>query len=380
MSTPTVRSLAELQKTASTSRVLNLLRVAARAGDEPEHRHHPFFRHPRLNRAIFLKHRLRRDELELFPAGRQTVTKIVIPMDGADLRLGGRSVFIDQMNYEAIMRATLGERWVNDLEDHELLRILDDLPSFDPFLLREQLKRHGRSPARCYFEISDGDLARMHRYVEGEIRRLIELCFADGQHTGREGAAAKLVRKILSITVDEDTEPLRLTLRLDKAEYQEGVFCWKGFLYYKWTVAETLKAVEAIASGILSMRPRGPVEPETRAELQRSRQYVAQALVKVRDAARETLRVYDRAYQGLVEGEPQGFREFLLGAPSMFSDLGERLGAVQHVVSFWNYRFPPGKPPFVGAQELFDILADFEDGLSFPELSGLAEPAQARRA
>ena len=266
MSGSNVRSLAELQKSASTSRVLNLLRVAQRAGDDPEHSNRPFFRHPRLNRSIVLKHRLRRDERELFPDGRQTATKIVIPMDGGDLRLGGRSVFVDQTNYDAIMRSALGERWEADTSDRDLLEILDALPSFDPFLLRENLKRHNREPGRCYFEISDGDLARMHRYVEAEIRRLIDLCFAGADNSaGREGAGAKLVRKILSITVDADTEPLRLTLKLDKGEYQEGVFCWKGFLYYKWTLTESLKNVEAVATEIMTIRPRGPSEPEQRA-------------------------------------------------------------------------------------------------------------------
>jgi hypothetical protein len=46
----------------------------------------------------------------------------------------------------------------------------------------------------------------------------------------------------------------------------------------------------------------------------------------------------------------------------MFSRLGEQLGALQHIVSFWRYRFAPGRAP-VGAGELIDILMDFEAGL-----------------
>lgn len=374
MSVSSVRNLANLQQTASTARVLNLLRIAQRSGGEAEHAAQPFFRHPQLNRAIILKHRLRRNEREAFGDGRQTATKIVIPIDAADLKLGGRSVFVDQLNYEAVMHASLGERWITFGEDREMLEIIDALPSLDPFLLREHLKRHSRSPARCYFEVSDADLDRMHRYVEGEIRQLIDLCFADGG-AGRAGAGAKLVRKILSITVDEDTEPLRLTLRLEKNEYQEGVFCWKGFLYYKWTIAESLKNVEQVAAAIACLRPGGQAEPDVKAYLQKARETLSRSVLEVRDAARETLKVYDNAFASLLEGQPQAFREFLLSAPSMFSDLGERLGAVNHIVSFWRFRFPFGRPAFVTADELAEIFMDFEDSLSFPELRNLAEPA-----
>lgn len=379
MSGASVRNLANLQNTASTARVLNLLRIGQRAGQDPDHAAHPFFRHPHLNRAIILKHRLRRNERDVFADGRMTATKIVIPIDGADLKLGGRSVFVDQLNYEAVMQASLGERWMATTEDREMLEIIDALPSLDPFLLRENLKRHGREPARCYFEVSDADLARMHRFVEGEIRQLIDLCFA-GETDGRAGAGAKLVRKILSITVDEDTEPLRLTLRLEKNEYQEGVFCWKGFLYYKWTVAESLKDIERVSAAIAAMRPTGPVEPELKAYLQKTRETLARSILLVRDAARETLKVYDNAFASLLDGQPQAFREFLLGAPSMFSDLGERLGAVNHIASFWRFRFPFGRPPFIGAEELAEIFMDFEDSLSFPELRRLAEPAALAHA
>ncbi len=368
-----VRNLANLQRSASTARVLNLLRIAQLSGQQTEHGARPFFRHPQLNRAIILKHRLRRNERENFADGRQTATKIVIPIDAADLRLGGRSVFVDQLNYEAVMHANLGERWIANAEDREMLEIIDGLPSLDPFLLRENLKLHGRTPARCYFEVSEADLVRMQRYVEGEIRQLIELCFAGGETNGRAGAVAKLVRKILSITVDEDTEPLRLTLRLEKAEYQEGVFCWKGFLYYKWTVAESLRDVALVSGAIATLRPTGAIDAETKAYLHKSRETLSRSVLMVRDAAGETLKVYDNAFSSLLDGRPQAFREFLLSAPSMFSDLGERLGAVNHIVSFWRFRFPQGRPSFITGEELAEIFMDFEDSLSFPELRKLSE-------
>jgi len=68
-------------------------------------------------------------------------------------------------------------------------------------------------------------------------------------------------------------------------------------------------------------------------------------------------------------GRPQAFREFLLSAPVMFTDLGERLGAVSHIVSFWNFRFPPHDAPAATVGELLDLFTDFSASLSTADAS-----------
>jgi hypothetical protein len=366
----TVRNLAHLEESASTARVLNLLRVHRRRKNDPAYSEKPFFQNQTLNRSIILKHRLRRNERELFFDGRSTATKIIIPIDGEELKLGGRFVFFGQINFDNMMADFLGDNWHVDRADNDLLTIIDGLPSLDPFLLREQLKRHGRDPARCYFEISDADMSRMFNFVGGEVQKLIDLCYAGVEQTpeqqeGGERRGSRLVQKILSNAVDAETEPLRLTLRLERREYQEGVFCWKGFLYYKWTLAEALPDVSKVADAISKVKPRGGCDTETLVHIDKARTALRGSILGALEAARKSLRFYDAAFDSLIDGKPQAFREFLLSAPAMFCDLGERLGAVSHIVSFWRFRFPQGKMPVVTGPELVDILADFEESLSF---------------
>ena len=367
-----VRNLAHLQESASTARVLNLLRLANRQRD-PEYLSKPFFYNPVLNRCIVLKHRLRRHEIEEFFDGRQTATKLIFPIDGADLRIGGRSVFVGQMNYDAAMEGLLGDSWISDPRDREMLNIIDGIPSLDPFLLREHLRRFGRDPARCYFEISEGDMNRMYNFVEREVQRLVDLCYQGAENTGGT-AGSRLAKKILSNAVDGETEPLRLTLRLEKREYQEGVFCWKGFLYYKWTLATAMTSVKRVSEAIGKCKPRGPMDLNTRTYLEKTRSDLQQSILRITNTARKTLKIYDDAFAGLMDGQPTAFRDFLLGAPAMFTDLGERLGAVNHITSFWDYRFPQGRLPVITPEELTDIFADFECSLAFPENGGLPKP------
>ena len=371
-----VRNLAHLEHSASSSRVLNLLRVHRSRGTDPAYAESPFFKSQVLNHSIVLKHRLRRHERDLFFDGRQTATKVIIPIDRQDLKLGGRSVFVDQFNYDNVMEGMFGGTWLTDPQDRELLAIIDQLPSLDPFLLREQLRRHNRHPARCYFEISNGDMARMFKFVEHEIQKLIELSFRDTPDAVDDVKGSRLVQKILSDSVDAETEPLRLTLRLERREYQEGVFSWKGFLYYKWTLSEALPAVTRVAEAIASAKPRGGVDTATRAYLEKTRESLRDSIENTLKSARRSLRFYDQAFASLIDGRPQAFRDFLLGAPGMFCELGERLGAVSHIVSFWNFRFPKGHLPVVTGPELMDIFADFESSLAFAETASAT--AQSR--
>jgi hypothetical protein len=228
------------------------------------------------------------------------------------------------------------------------------------------MRRHGRDPARCYFDISDADMERMHGFVGREVRKLIELCYAGVGAGGKDDRrGSRLVNKILSSAVDAETEPLRLTLRLEKPEYQEGVFSWKGFLYYKWTLREVMPDVPKVADAIRGMRPRGAIEAETSAYLDKARTRLHASILATTEEAEKTLRHYDSAFASLLEGRPQAFRDFLLDAPAMFCELGERLGAVSHIVSFWRFRFPSGRLPIVSGPELADIVSDFEDSLVF---------------
>jgi hypothetical protein len=57
------------------------------------------------------------------------------------------------------------------------------------------------------------------------------------------------------------------------------------------------------------------------------------------------------------------FRDFLLKAPDMFMMLGERMGVISHIASFWRYRFPDLRSLNAPIEEVVDILQDFEANL-----------------
>lgn len=356
------RNLAHLRRTASTARVLNLLMVYNDHAFDPDWMASPLFHTPLLNRSLIIKHRLRRNELDAFRPHRQVATKIIIPFDSDDLKSGGRYIFVAQQSFERLMKTAFGLE--SGHPDLATLRLIDALPSLDPFLLREQLRRSGIEPAPCYFSISQNDLTRMLTFVEGEIRPLVTLSLGGGTDDDRADSIRRLADKILSNNPGDRMEELQQTLQLRPEEYQEGIFCWKGFLYYKWVLASLAGEVHAVAAAVRTIKPIGKADRNAQEYLDRGRQVVSDRILSVCEDAGRTLRIYDDAYSELtLNARPGGFRDFLLRAPRLFTSLGEQLGAIQHVVSFWRFRFGPGAPP-VSVEELIDVFMDFETGLA----------------
>ena len=341
---------------ASTGRVLNLGQIARKNHDNPDHAARPLFRSPAINTAFIVKHRVRSDEAYLFSSPRSVATKIIVPFDREDLRAGGHSLFIDQRGFREGLR-TAGNYSGEALErDMGVLQLMNAIPSLDPFLLREHLNNNQIDVAPCYFEISEGDQKRMHQFVSHELSRLVQL--ASG---GRSGAStARMVAAMLSSQVDEKLEPLRQTLDLTGEDFREGVFSWRGFLYYKWTMSRLWPDLIAVLREVKTVWPHGALTAEQRVFLTGAKRGIIEM---VRDNGRsitDVLSVYDNSYNDMVTREtPRTFRDFLLSAPHMFLELGEKVGVIAHIASFWRYRFPPGSPVFVDVEELSAIFQDF---------------------
>lgn len=360
-----VRSLVQLEANASTSRVLNLIGVWKRNRTDAGYAERPFFANPALNRSIIVKHRLRADERRLFEDGRSVSTKVILPIDITNLRSGAHSLFVNQTGYDPIINDIVGADGPTAAVDRRLLEIIDELPTLDPFLMREHLRRCGFEPSRCYFEISQADMARITQFSVQEVIPLIGKLSEGGALAIQDGAA-KLAAMMMASKGGEEFEPLRRGLSMDKRAFDEGLFCWKGFIYYKWMLHELLPKIRPVMDEISRLQPTGAVSGEDNRYIQVTTDKVLKSIQVACETVRLTLKIYDDAFVDLTRnGQPKAFREFLLNAPGLFFELGERLGAVEHIVSFWRYRFPVGRPRRVDADELIDLLTDFENNISF---------------
>ena len=356
-----VRNLDALKRTASTSRVLNLLAVAeTRDPDDGVYLKQPFFSNPVLNESIILKHRVRQDERFVFDFPPTVATKVILPFERSDLRLGGQSCFVGQRGWLSILEELTQDTGTLQ-RDAALLRELNSLPSLDPFLMKESLIRKGYSIAPNYFAISDADMEKMQNFVGIQIQALIELAFPNQNNSS---SGLKMAGVILSTTIDERLEPLRNVMRLDAESYREGIFSWKGFLYYKWALNDLLPRLSDVLDEIPMLKSSSFVDNDQSRMIEASKFTLAKTIHLRRLEVQEALQVYDDAYRDLTQNDhPMAFRDFLMNAPSMFVVLGERIGVISHIVSFWQYRFPSGVDLIVPAEEIIDILHDVHSNL-----------------
>jgi hypothetical protein len=361
------RDLSLIRESGSTARVLNLPMIFTSFGTTEEYIARPLFRNKRLNKSLILKHTIRASERDLINKRGTTATKLVLPFAAEDLALGGSSFFVGQKDFEKLLRNSVGGyNEEADLQhDIEVLNIIDELPSFDPFLLRERLKRYGHDPARCYFALSEADSGKMRSFVEHEISRLVELAFAStGGSAG--SLSARLAEKLMTDETAQSLEPLRATLQLSGDDYREGVFAWKGFLYYNWRIKDFAPKMADLARQILSVKIPMATSDE-RHQLGVARQRIVDHLGQASSRVRDGLKSYSDAYGELANGKPTAFRDFLLRAPALFLSVGEALSMLMHIESFWRFRFPAGRALTLPPDEAVEIFGEFEATLGANE-------------
>lgn len=354
-------SLESLMSARSSSRILNLVqahRMAERSGAPMDP---PMFQSPVLARCFIIKHRLRPEERLNFPGFRPTATKVIIPMDPTNLALGGKSVFIGEGWFSALMTDATGIPDFLASPDGVLLREFDQIPSFDPFLMREWLSRMGRTADARYFELTASVIEGMETFVLEEISLLVSMALS-----GKPASAAvlKLARKMLSSQYDDDLRPLQEVLRMSPEDFRDGMFGWKGLLYYKWLFKRVDGKIPALISGLTEVRPKRHITRDQIDEANGMIRAISTGVVACARSVQASLLAYDNAYRGLTQTQdPVGFRTFLLRAPQMFIDLGESVGLLEHSVEFWGYRSKLIQPRTFTGDDYLTLVSELKEGL-----------------
>ncbi len=122
-----------------------------------------------------------------------------------------------------------------------------------------------------------------------------------------------------------------------------------------------------VMNSIMSLKPFGLISESKKKQLNNSKIALRQNIVDTINEVKETLSIYDQSYRSLVvANNPSVFKDFLISAPSLFIKLGYQLGMMNYICNFWNFRFDPRHATkSMNADELTDLLAEFQEGLLF---------------
>ena len=365
--------LSLLKRGGSTSRVIDLVSTRERYGDTPGWRSAPMFKNARLNRGFVVKHTLRAWEREQLGGDRHSATKVIIPISDKDLDLGGHSIFVESAEFDRMLSDHLGVRRdsVDFVSDATRLRALAQLPSFDPYLLLEFFRRAGERIDGCYFHIADDELARISEYTAAQIDTLVRKAVGGG-----DAATSSQSRRLAKVLFeDENSEQLRVlrdALRMTPDEYRDGVFGWKGTLYYSWRAKECYAELVAFMNDLKNLRVTG-LSAEDRGDMRAMIASILQLSLGRWERLKSKLDAYHREFEQFVNrGDPAALKAFMTRAPDLFVEMGEDIGRLQHVASYWKFWTRGRRVSTLTGMEAFDLLPDFEAALQVTDFKDAA--------
>jgi hypothetical protein len=296
---------------------------------------HPLFRHRGLNRCFLIKHNLRRGERAIVRSGRNIVTKLVLPIDPRDPSAGAFWTFLEAPNLYKWMEEALGRD--KALEDDEFeadvrtLQKLRSAPAFDPFLLEALFPDRKLDPR--YFTLAKADETEFRKFAARHMGDISRKALGQGG-TGKkpERLAAILFGKA-SPAAKED---LRAALRMNPDDFQTGVYGWKGLLYYLWRMNAITDQLARFLRDLARLEQddaRAPFRPLS-SPISRVRRSVRLRWEDLKAGQENYLRVVSAF---LDEGDPIAMRMLLIKAPSLFARLGDDVGALTHLTTYWEF-------------------------------------------
>ena len=345
----------------ATPRILDLWSIRKRYGHTVAHESNPFFENARLNASFIIKHTVRPHERSILLTERPVVTKLIVPVGRDDLGMGGHSFFIEERAFERRLRDFLGvsKHNIHYENDYERLKELAKMPSFDPFLMADTFTRCERPVARLYFSITPKEQAEMRGYVARQISGFVGMAFGAAELAEDDDRALRFAEQLLDQDQADKMIHLRKTLGMSEEEYAEGIFGWKGMLYYRWRLQLELDALKKFAMELNDCIVRGAT-PAEHNEINATRRKILNETRARWSGLTAVISEYDTEFAKFCQGgDASSIRSFLLKAPTFFFKLGSDLSAVSHVTSFWGYWWREREKGSLPARDAMEIFPAF---------------------
>jgi len=350
------RGLAALELNSSTARVLNLNKIYEIAGKNNEYKLYPFFHNKILNRSIIVKHKLSSSEIHDYHELRPICTKLVIPIDTNNLKLGVYYVFVGQKDFMKILGQKLNKKEKDIEEDIRRLNLIDSMVSLDPFVISECFKNNNIHISQLYFVIDQEIKSSIEAFIEEEVSPLIKMTFNEDKNS------KYIVKKILSKSVEIEQISEKNGFDIYSHQIIQNFQSLKTILYYKWKMKYIYPKTLQFASDLIKFIPKANYNSGV--NLHRLKMGTFVNLYKLLKELQDTSDQYDESFQNNInQKNPELFLKFLSNAPNVLKIIAERVDALDHVIGFWRLLVPHGTRPNMNHYELAELLSDFESNL-----------------
>lgn len=367
MSSPSssgVRSLQKARLHGSTSRIIDIPRLQERYNNSNKNSSNPddssIFATKQLNNAIIIKHILRNHEKELFDTNKFSATKLIFPFSKSDLQYGGLSIFIDEKGYSDKLLRFIGLESPDEkfTRDERILRILEDLPSFDPFLISERAAMEDVILPAGLIDLSDRDLVNLREVVSSALSKITAMALPEGAVS----ASDRLAVAFLANRDDDKLAPLREAFKMSAGDFRAAVFGWKGILYYQWKLQDSSRTFSSLIKTLSEMKPIDGNYETRKIIVKRSRHVVSTLNVSMVKLA-EVMINYEEAVRKLKEEKnPSHMSNFLKNSHETFKTAGDNASIISHCIDYWHF----GMQKINWSKANTELVIDLLNGLSAP--------------
>ena len=285
-------------------------------------------------------------------------TGIYLPYSTDDPDDGGCAIYLRQKNYQQLLLETIGaapvyapgeapptsgevELPANVLYDLKLLKLLDSVPTLDPFLLKECLDANGIEYDSSILRLDPNEEAEIRRLISEKISPIIQKAFEHGDKTlsNRE----RLLEALWDPTMPEAKAFVR-AFGIAESEASPVFSAWKGITFYQLQVRGTGPKLKDMLTWLKS-KDATPIDaPANKSFMPQLQMFNVKIITLINQNIAEMrgiLQKYESAFESFINGNPSELTSFLRSARRVYYVLGYCISSLNSAVAIFNYTVKP---------------------------------------
>jgi hypothetical protein len=296
----------------------------------------------------------------------QIVTMIYSPFDFDDIPGGGTSFEMGSSQQDAMLQQAVGFNPNGDADtverDLKVLGMLEELPSLDPFLLKDKMLAEGVEVDATYFDISEEEFQAIKNYILKKFEPITRKVVGSDTEQARKHSE-EFIMKLWEGRDLSYLAPITQVFNLDPSHASDIYYAWKGLSYYEFNYKKDLTTLLTFADWLQNKsQPAHYVPPEEAVELQSLSRQVAVKFARHLEQSSKILRSYNDAYEELFvrEGDSKRFVAILQRSNDLFLKTSASISALNHAVAVWSMQTVKKNREKLNADELRPLLMTLE--------------------
>ena len=304
-----------------------------------------------LNFSIFIKEPAKNKPGTFAPAPGKTLrTRLYFPYNRDRPGEGGVSIDSRDPRLDDALKNVAGldkkERPETYEHDKRILRILDDLPSLDPFLLKDRFRQAAMEVPARYLHIQPEEWDAIRAFVHEQFMIVAKVIFP-GEDSQMAEKAEQLTQQLWDLRDLEHLAALTKVFGLDPKRTEEIFYSWKGVIYYDYDYDRLKPRISSLFTWFdQGSAPKDFCKPEVERELGRRRTAIKNLIKSAISETEKHIGNYHRCFDLFFRERKTAtdFVTFLQSAPRNFYSLGEAISKLSHTIVLWDR----GTQNFVG--------------------------------